>query len=349
LNWLKTKSNTLISIDISSRYIKLIELVRHPKSPYVNQFAITELPMMVLTENNEIKDSATISTVLLELQQKLNLKSKQVIISMPGSAVATKQITLKNDAPQDMENQAWLEAGQYFQELLEDLSLDFHIQEIDEEKNEADVLLVACRKSSIQKKVEVLHDSQFQTEIVDVDYYALERLLNHLLQNQPDANPEHISALLNFSSNSSTLIVLQNGKLIYAYEQVFDSQKLLQTLKFNLKWQSILSMENPVYTELDETAKNLINDTLIHHINHSLELFYSSNQFAGINQLFLAGDCAIIPKLDELVAAHVGIPSKIADPFAHLAINPSLNKEVLSANAPALALCMGLALHEGTT
>lgn len=347
MRWLKTDSKILIGIDISAHYIKLVELERLGQTFQLIQYAITELPMMVLTENNEIKDSATIGATLSQLQIQYPLKTNKVAISMPGSSVVTKKVTLVDVPEKNIEARARDEACKSFPELTNDLSLDFCMLQPADKHHETSILLVACRLSSLQKRLDILTGSHLHPEVVDVDYYALGRALQYIIKNQADLDPNHTYALLNFTSHASTLVVVKNNQLIYSHEQVFDSQKLLQTLKHRLQWPAILSMRENSYAELDGDSMPVVLDTLMPHISHALELFYSSNQYAGINQLFLAGDCAIIPKLDELVTSNIGIAASIANPILNMTLAPSVSNDNLRVVAPALTLCCGLALHEG--
>lgn len=367
MHWLKSQTKGLVGIDIDSRYIKLVELAHTNQQPKVLRFAIAELPMMVLTESDEIKEPATISSTLIQLKNTIRTTSNAAI-ALPGARVVTKQIILDaglTDA--ELEAQVWLEAGKHFPDLIEDLSVDFYVNgPANSEQNKLDILLVACRKTSIEKRLEILSKSGFQVEIVDVDYYALERSLNYILQQQPELDPSQAYALLNFNSRSSTLVIVQNKQLIYAHDQIFESQRLLQKLQENLHWANIILHPAEITSDLDTAATALVEEILISHIRYVLELFhlrapfaptsssfkylerfYSSTKNNTIQKLFLAGDCAVIPKIAELVTAKTGVNTVIANPMIQMSTDTNLDIKLLQASAPLLTLCCGLSLHEG--
>lgn len=354
MRWFALPAKTLIGIDISARYIKLLVLgktPRHDQPIEIQYFAVAELPMMVLTESNDIKEHATISATLLQLKTSANLKCQTVAIALPGSAVVTQQILLARDLTDlQLEDQVWLEAAKHFPDLIEDLSLDFYNNgpaELDD--SSWDILLVACRKASIEKRLAVLQDSHLQAQVVDVDYYALERSLRYMLQQDSSVNAGDTVALLNFNSHVSTLIVLQNQRLSYAHDHSFDSQKLLQQLQQQLHWSNILTQTEPLTDDLNDQTKLLLTGILTEnfsgHIQHALQLFHAANQGNPITHLFLAGDCALIPDIDAYVQQQTGFAVAIANPLVHMRISENLDKNKLLRCAPLFCLSSGLALR----
>jgi type IV pilus assembly protein PilM len=59
----------------------------------------------------------------------------------------------------------------------------------------------------------------------------------------------------------------------------------------------------------------------------------------------LAGGCAAIAGVDELVEERLGIPTVVANPFADMTVAPRVNAQSLSNDAPALMIASGLALR----
>jgi type IV pilus assembly protein PilM len=137
--------------------------------------------------------------------------------------------------------------------------------------------------------------------------------------------------------------------LLYAHDQVFDGQKVIQKIQQQLELPHLLIQPTPYNEPLDHNTQTLISETLINHINYALELFYSSIQEVQISHLWIAGDCAVIPQLAELIQMQIGIPTNAANPTQFLTISPELDSTSFALIAPALTLCCGLALHEGLT
>jgi type IV pilus assembly protein PilM len=59
----------------------------------------------------------------------------------------------------------------------------------------------------------------------------------------------------------------------------------------------------------------------------------------------LAGGCASIPGIDELVESQLDIPTVIANPFAEMSLASKVNPQALSNDAPSLMIACGLAMR----
>jgi len=64
-----------------------------------------------------------------------------------------------------------------------------------------------------------------------------------------------------------------------------------------------------------------------------------------VDQVVLAGGCALLPGLDELVAKRAGVNTIVANPFASMAASDKIRPRQLVADAPLLLIACGLALR----
>jgi type IV pilus assembly protein PilM len=85
--------------------------------------------------------------------------------------------------------------------------------------------------------------------------------------------------------------------------------------------------------------------TLALEVGRALQFFYASRQISTIDQIILAGGCASMPGIGELVETTTGIRTNIADPFADMDLSPRVGAEGLRNDAPALLIACGLALR----
>jgi type IV pilus assembly protein PilM len=77
----------------------------------------------------------------------------------------------------------------------------------------------------------------------------------------------------------------------------------------------------------------------------ALQFFYSSTPFNNVDQVMLAGGCAQIPGISEMIADRVGVPTNIANPFASMSLSNRVRPQQLSADSSALMVACGLALR----
>ena len=77
----------------------------------------------------------------------------------------------------------------------------------------------------------------------------------------------------------------------------------------------------------------------------ALQFFFTSTAHTQVEHILLAGGCALIPGLDEIVAKRTNINTLIANPFAEMAQASKLRPQQLAADAPMLLIAIGLALR----
>ena len=122
--------------------------------------------------------------------------------------------------------------------------------------------------------------------------------------------------------------------MIFSREQPLDGHQLIEAIESSGK--------------KNEAASSLLKDQLLPQIRHMLQFFYSTSEDTQLDQLLLAGECASLPGLADLVQEHTGIQTEIANPLPFLKISSHVDKEHLEKIAPALMVACGLAMHRGT-
>ena len=64
-----------------------------------------------------------------------------------------------------------------------------------------------------------------------------------------------------------------------------------------------------------------------------------------IKGIVLAGGCALIPGIDQLVEKSLAVPVYIANPFIDMTLSNKINYQALSEDAPTMMVACGLALR----
>ena len=86
-------------------------------------------------------------------------------------------------------------------------------------------------------------------------------------------------------------------------------------------------------------------ETLALEVTRALQFFFTSTSYNQVDQIVLAGGCALLPGLDELVAKRAGVATVIANPFANMAASDRIRPRQLAQDAPLLLIACGLALR----
>ena len=80
-------------------------------------------------------------------------------------------------------------------------------------------------------------------------------------------------------------------------------------------------------------------------VSRALQFFFSSTQFNQVHHIVLAGGCASIAGVDEVVANRTQVPTMIANPFAGMVPSSKVRPRQLIADAPLLMVGCGLAMR----
>ncbi|MCL6270591.1 pilus assembly protein PilM [Sansalvadorimonas sp. 2012CJ34-2] len=346
----KKKSSAVLGIDISSASVKLLELSRSGGGYKVQSYAVEPLPSNAVVEKN-INELEAVGDSISKLLTKSKTSLKNVAVAVAGSAVITKSLEMDASLSEDeMESQISVEADQYIPYPLDEVAMDFEVQDISDDNPErVNVLVAACRKDNVDNREAVLNLAGLQVKVVDVEAYAMERAFE-LVEPQLDlAGDSSLVAIVDIGSTMTTLNVLENGKIIYTREQLFGGRQLTEEIQRKYE----MSPEEAEYAKkngdlpdgYEEEVLAPFREAAVQQISRSLQFFYSSSDYNDVNCIVLAGGSASTKGLDYLVAEKVGARCIIANPFAEMSVSKRVNSNTLNNDAPALMIACGLAMR----
>ncbi|KAA8733345.1 pilus assembly protein PilM [Acinetobacter qingfengensis] len=337
-----------MGVDISSTSVKLIQL-----SVKNSKYQVEAYGVLPLAENDvvdkTIMDSEHVAEVLERVYNLANPNIKQVALAVPAVAAITKIIQMDAEMGDDeREVQIRLDAEQYIPYPLDEVSLDFEVLSFNE-KNPAkvDVLLVATRTENVDKRVEVAELAGLKTRVMDVESYALERSYALLAGSLPIG--ANIVAVLDVGHTQTTLIVLDQGQVVYSREQSFGGKQLTldvqQRYGLSFAEAGFAKKERNLPDDFEPEVLYPFMEAIAQQAARSLQLFFSSSQYSEIDHLLLAGGSANITGFPKLLQEALGYRVTIANPFLRMSYAPQVDVRKLENDAPSLLVASGLALR----
>jgi type IV pilus assembly protein PilM len=348
------KKPSLLGLDISSTAIKLIELSQTTDTSsalfQVEHYAVEPLPINAVVEK-KIADVHAVGETIRRAVLHAGTKTKNAAVAVSGSAVITKVISMSaslTDA--EMEAQIQLEADQYIPYPLEEVNIDFDILGTSSSGTDmVDVLLAASRRENVDDRVAALDIAGLTPTIVDVEAYAMENACTLLLDRPDHETAEHTVAVADIGATTTTLHVLHNGQMIYTREQNFGGLQLIEEVQRRYGLPREEALRRVIELKLPDTYSAEVlgpfKEALAQQIGRALQFFYSASRFNRVVQLILAGGSASISGIEELIEDRLGILTTVANPFTHMATSPKIQTQILSRDAPALMIAVGLALR----
>jgi type IV pilus assembly protein PilM len=348
-----TKRPPLVGVDISSTAVKLLELSRLGKNSRnyrVENYALEPLPEGAV-EDKTIKDIETVGMALQRIIKKLKPKAQHAAVAVAGSAVITKVIQMpKNTADDEMEEMVKAEAEQYIPYPMEEVSLDFQvIGDNESNPDDVDVMLAASKTENVDDRLSVLELAGLKPGVVDIELFALENAFSLLAMSDPEIDTSDIIALVDVGATTTLFSVLHDLKIVYTREQPFGGKQLTEQIqqRYGLNYDEAMMAKRQ--GGLPEDYENELlapfKEAMAQEVSRAIQYYYSSSTSGTIAHTVIAGGCASIPGVIELIGNKVGGHVSLANPFASMSVSGKVNKKSLMNDAPALMIACGLSLR----
>lgn len=354
MSFLSRKKPAILGIDISSSAVKLLELTRSGgrggASYRVESYAVEPLPANAVVEKT-IKDPEGVGNTIRNVVRKSGTRAKHAAVAVSGSAVITKVISMPAAmSDREMQTQIQLEADQYIPYPLEEVNLDFSVIGPSEKTPEmVDVLLAASRSENVDARVAALQAAGLTAAVVDVEAYSMENSCTLISQHWPQAGTDQTVVVADVGAMNTTIHVVHNHRLVYTREQNFGGRHLTEEIqrRYGLSYEEagMSKRKGGLPDNYIPDVLDPFKEAMAQQVNRGLQFFYSATAFRSVDHIVLAGGCAAITGVDELVEERLGIPTSIANPFAEMTLGPRVNAQNLSNDAPAMMIAVGLALR----
>jgi type IV pilus assembly protein PilM len=341
----------LAGLDISSSSVKLVELSAPDKGGYkVERYAIEPLPRDVVVDGN-IANLDAVGEAVGRALRRFGSGLKQVAMALPSSSVITKKIVLPEGLrEQEMEIAVESEANQYIPFALDEVNLDFQVLgPAAGVEGEVEVLIAASRKDKVEDRVAAAQAAGLKAAVVDVESFATESALRLVSQRLPGDGADKLIALIDVGASLMTITVLRNGQPVYTREQAFGGTLLTQEIARHYG----MSVEEAEVAKRAGTLPEAYRHELLRpfldglalETSRALQFFFTSTQYNQVDYLVLAGGCAVMPGLADVVRGRTQVETLVANPFAGMALSSLVRPKSLLADAPSLMVACGLALR----
>ena len=215
--------------------------------------------------------------------------------------------------------------------------------------DEVEILMAACRKEIVDDYVAVIQAHGLTPAIVDIETYAMENAYSLIAQHMPGGGMEKTVAILDVGATTTNINVIHNNHSVYSRDHTFGGRQLTEEIqrRYGLSYEEagLAKKQGGLPDNYQTDVLRPFMEALCQEAMRALQFFYSSSPFNNVDQVLLAGGCAQIPGIDEMVAARIGVPAMVANPFASMSLASRIKPEMLANDAPSLMISCGLALR----
>jgi type IV pilus assembly protein PilM len=341
----------LVGLDISTSSVRLVELSDAGKDGMrLERCASEPLPRGAVADGN-IENMEQVVEAVRRLVKKSGTRAKHVALGMPPASVITKKIVLPAGlSEQQLELQVESEAAQYIPFALDEVSLDFDvIGPVANSVDDIEVMLAAARREKVVDRVAIAEEAGMKASVVDVESYAARAALDHVTAQMPNGGAGQVIALFQIGAVSTQISVMLDGATIYEREQPFGGNSLTQDI---VRSYGLAFEEAEARKKAGDLPENYQSDVLAPwlegaalEVTRAIQFFFTSTPFTKIDQIFLAGGCAVLPGLLDMIASRTRISSAVISPFKGMQLASGVREQALRSDAPAYLVACGLAMR----
>lgn len=340
----------LVGIDISTSSVRLVELSQTKEGVRLERYAAEPLPRGAVVDGN-IENMDQVVEAVRRVWKKSGTRAKLLALGMPPASVITKKIILPAGMSEDqLEVQVESEASQYIPFALDEVSLDFDVVgPAANSPEDIEVMLAASRREKVEDRVAIAEASGLKATVMDIESYAARAALGRVTAQLPGAGAGQVVALFQIGAQVTHISVLLDGATVYEREQAFGGNTLTQEIvrAYGMAYDEAETRKKSGDLPDNYTVELLTPflESAALEVTRAIQFFYTSTPYTRIDQLFLAGGCALIPGLLDIIANRTKISTAVISPFKGMQLGPSVRESQLRVDAPAYLVACGLALR----
>lgn len=350
LDLFSKKTPGRVGLDIGSYSVKLVRLEGTGANIRLTALGYRELGKGVIADK-EIRDQETFIYTIQGLIEEIDPEMTDFYISIAGKKVFSDRFSLSTTTTKRSElyELVLAEAEERIPTGTDNLSIDFHVLEMEKTKKQVDVLLIAAYDDYIRSYVDALGAGGFSVLGIDADYLAFYNAFERNML----VPPEGCVALLNIGQVLTNLVTIVDGKFFSArdlstgardvWERVqrelrLSTDELVPLMRGETEWFDASKLKNAMFVGVDDLKIAL--DT-------AFAYFENTSGGRRIEKIYLSGGGAIIPYLPEAIAAKLELPFEIVNPFRSIEVDPAIfTYGTPEKVGPLFTIAVGLALPE---
>ena len=349
---LLTPKRQLVGLDIGSSGIKLVQLKENRGRYILQKFGFKPLEPEVIVDGT-VMDEGRVVTAIRELFDELNVKVKQVAVSISGHAVIIKKISLPPMPDDELEGQVKLAAEQYIPFDINEVNIDFHVlpaAEGEASEGEMSVILVAAKKDKINELTELVKGAGLMPMVMDVDAFAIENM--HAI-NYPMSQDE-TTALVNVGASVMNINIVSKGTSLFTRDIPIGGNRYTESMQreLGLSYEDAEALKKGGKASGSNQAAaaqgviESVNAEVASEIARTIDYFKSTVTEGEVQQVLLCGGGAQIAGLVKQLRDRMQAVVEVANPFAEVDTSGSdFDQAALADLAPMASVSVGLALR----
>ncbi|MBN1036740.1 pilus assembly protein PilM [Clostridium botulinum] len=313
----KEKKRKVVAFDIGSTNIKIAEGTYYKGILSIEKLIDIPTPVESIIDGNIEKKELLVSI----LQKALNengINAKEGICTNNSSLIINREILIPDVKDEELDTVVRYEIQQYLPINLDDYVLQMTKigEEFSDEGKKLEIRAIAYPEKMAKGYYDLLMDLNLKPFALDVNYNALNKLLNHIeVINNCKLNIEESFVFIDMGSSSLDVNIYNNGVLKFTRIIKAGGKYLDEILyeNMNIPIEEIEKFKSHDIDLKEEELKfqnQIIIDTLdewIDKIEKIIQFYKSKNFDDDINKIFIYGRTSRIKNLEQYITSKIGI------------------------------------------
>ncbi len=341
-------------IDIGQESIKVLQVQAGKDGLSVVKAGVEKLVDISSEESDktyqQVKDTLPI------LLQKLGIKQKRAIVSLPGRSAFTRQLKVPVVRGKQLERIIKYEARQHIPFPLDQVNMDYRISESAGDIPELEINLVAVRKEIADGYSQILKKCGIRSDIIEASPLSI----YNAYAASPLHDAEEVTAVISIGSSSTDIVIEQNGAMQFMRSAPVAGSALTALLAKQLevteeKAEELKLKPATQYDESEgiksEKVASILEkgfDNIVTEIRRSFDFYVSQPDAQPVTRIFLCGGCVNMEGSAEFLEDRLGVPVQLLDATQIEGLNcPEEYQSFLKHEAALVGMAIRVAGKEG--
>lgn len=272
-------------------------------------------------------------------------------MSLDETYVFMRIIKLPIMSDKELKSSIKYEAEQYIPLPIDQVTISY--QKLDQdfnEKGKMSVQIVAAKKDTVDKYVEILRGAKLVPRAIEPETIALGRVLGDTRE-APSG-----TMILDMGFSNTLIVVCYGGFVRFTRTIPIGGDVITKTIMQTLSLDQEQAEEYKKTYGLDELqgegkvadVVRPIIDNLVMEVQRAAVFFTNHNPSANIRRVVLSGGTALMPNLLSYVADKLDLEVMLANPLNNIDISPKIAKQQqqLIDDSPLYSSAIGLAMRK---
>ncbi|MGN7611726.1 type IV pilus biogenesis protein PilM [Magnetococcales bacterium HHB-1] len=355
----------LLGLDLGITSIKLVELRPTGKRWRLHRVGQRALELGWIVDG-QVKNLEAVAQAIRELWEELDTFTTHAAITIGGPTVIVKKIQTPKMTELELEDQIIVEAESYIPFDMDEVHMDFQILGATDDADTMDVLLIACKNSTIENVTETLIEAGLEAKVVDFAPFCQENTFHATLQPKESKKKKEKKgskrtekdavALINLGGGQLNLNILVDGVSEFTRDQPFNGQQVLESIQH--RYGVSRDESETILTEVlaghgtNEAPRDCLEEvikpqlgSIVTQIETVLDGYHPLIEENRPRRVLLMGGTALLPGLAQALEEKLSLSVERADPFKNMATDKVKTNCDFKLFAPRFATATGLALR----